>query len=122
MDSSEPAAPNSQSQGHSLGRLQLLARGARLPLGLVSLIGFLLALAVHFAAVFGVDVEAASPKVWLLYYGVFPVMLLFIAATNLLMGRQRRFRDLVAHIPMVSRLLIVALCFMQLQTSSSSSQ
>ncbi len=90
------------------GWLQPIARSARVPLGLVSLLGFLAAFCVQLATVFGIDVEAAQPKVWLLHYGLFPVVLLFIVVVSWMMQSQRRFRYLITHVPMLARIIIIA--------------
>lgn len=49
-----------------------------LPLGLLALTGLALSLAVHIAALLGIDVAAHVPWVWLLHVGVFAVFLPFV--------------------------------------------
>ncbi len=43
--------------------------------GLIALAGFSLALAVHVAALFGIDVQTKVPAIWLLHVGIFVVFI-----------------------------------------------
>ncbi|MBI1211975.1 MAG: hypothetical protein GC190_10965 [Alphaproteobacteria bacterium] len=79
---------------------------ARAVTGFAALALFALALSVHFASLFGIDLEEKWPEVWLLHYGIFP----FILAAAVVLGRlatpSRRFRDAVMLLPLSARLLI----------------
>jgi hypothetical protein len=86
------------------------ARLARLPAAFLAVVGLVLALSVHMAALFGVDAEAAWPQVWDLHWAVFPAVLLALvetfAATH---GPPPGLRGLLARLPLAVRLLIALL-------------
>ncbi len=50
--------------------------------GFCALAGFILSLAVHIAAVFGVDASARFPWVWSLHFGVFLVFIPFVISSR----------------------------------------
>ena len=62
-------------------------------LALVALIGFLLSLAVHVAALFGIDVAAKIPLVWALHVGIFVVFIPFIILSPKVLGSKPAFAD-----------------------------
>jgi hypothetical protein len=79
----------------------------RLPAGLLALVGLLLALLVHAAALRGIDSEAQWPQVWLLHGAVFPLILLAVLAPGAASGqRTPNFRELLALIPWPALLLM----------------
>jgi len=82
-------------------------RAVRLPVGLLALAGFSLALAVHAASVLGIDSEARWPWVWLLREGTYPVVLMTTLTVWAVAGTRRlRWRDFLSLIPAPALLLI----------------
>jgi hypothetical protein len=56
--------------------------------GSLALLGFLLSLAAHVAALAGVDVMGRVPQVWGLHVGIFVVFLPFVMSSRKLVGRR----------------------------------
>lgn len=79
----------------------------RFGFGAFALVGLLLALIVHGAALAGIDVEASHPEVWLLHYAVFPTVILTVVAALRIAGPGARFGDVVALIPRLAQIPIV---------------
>lgn len=65
----------------------------------LALLGFLLALAAHLAALSGVDVQTRFPGVWLLHAGIFVVFLPMLFASNRASGRRVTFEQVRAAVP-----------------------
>ena len=84
-----------------------VAFALRVPLAVCAALGCCLAIGVHLAAVSGRDIGSAHPGIWLLHYGVLPVLVLYVAVAALMAHPRQRFRDLVAHIPWISRLSVL---------------
>jgi hypothetical protein len=98
---------NPTSEERNVGLLRRAVLRCRLPVGVVALIGLLLALAVHVAAIFGVDSESMWPRVWLLHSATFPLGLLaMLTGWALSSGRQSGLRGYIAVLPVPVRLLI----------------
>lgn len=68
-------------------------------IGLVSLIGFLLSLAVHISALLGTDVSAHWPAVWLLHVGVFAVFFPFVFFSRRALGKKPTFAEIRSAFP-----------------------
>lgn len=79
---------------------------ARLAIGLVALGLFVVAIAVHVAAIAALGVEARWPNVWYLHYGVFPLILATVLVIVRTAGPNRKFRDVITLIPVSGRILI----------------
>ena len=63
-------------------------------LSLVALLGFLLSLAAHLAALLGVDVAAKLPLVWLLHVGIFVVFIPFAFHSRKVLGPKLPFSEI----------------------------
>ena len=55
-------------------------------LGLTALVGFCLSIVVHVSALFGVDVLAKAPYVWLLHLGIFVVFIPLVFSSRKVFG------------------------------------
>lgn len=62
-------------------------------LSLVALLGFLLSLAAHVAALLGIDVSAKVPLVWLLHVGIFVVFIPFVLLSRKVLGVKPTFAE-----------------------------
>ncbi len=69
--------------------------------------GFLLSLAVHVAALAGVDVSARVPTVWLLHAGIFVVFIPYVFSNS--RREDRKSRDLLAALPRWARRAVIFL-------------
>jgi hypothetical protein len=105
--SDEPMAVGPTSPERLRGAFRRVILLLRLPAGLLALVGLLLALLVHVAALRGIDSEANWPQVWLLHAAVFPLILLAVLTPGTGSGqRTPSFRELLALIPWPVLLLI----------------
>jgi hypothetical protein len=78
--------------------------------GWAALAGFLLALAVHIATVFGVDVSSRFPSVWLLHIGALLVFGLFVFSARGAFANGMKLHVIMDHLP-TSAVLAVAVAF-----------
>jgi len=74
-------------------------RNLRAFLGTAAAVGFLASLLVHIAALFGVDVAARLPGVWLLHLGVFAVFVPFVLFARRDFGAQPSLLRISAALP-----------------------
>ncbi|MEM5317597.1 hypothetical protein [Paraburkholderia sp. JHI869] len=58
-------------------------------MGAVALIGFVISLVVHITALFGVDLAALIPAIWVLHVGIFVVFIPFLFLSRKELGRER---------------------------------
>lgn len=79
---------------------------ARIIAGIAALALFAVALSVHVASLFGIDLEEKWPEVWLLHYGVFPFILAAVLVLGSLAAPSPRFVDAIKLLPLGARLLI----------------
>lgn len=88
--------------------LRQAVRYLRILAGIIALACVILALAVHVAAIRGIDVEAAWPDVWLLQAAPFPLLILAVVTAGVVaeQGGRLRFREFVALIPMSAQILL----------------
>ena len=74
-------------------------RNLRAFLGTAAAVGFLASFLVHIAALFGVDVAARLPGVWLLHFGVFAVFVPFVLFARRDFGAQPSLLQISAALP-----------------------
>ncbi len=86
------------TQESTLGSLRRTILLLRLPAGLVAVACFLASLAVHAAAIRG-GISADTSELWLLHWGISPLIVLATLTPAALAGRTLTFRELVASIP-----------------------
>ncbi len=77
-------------------------------LGIIALIGFMLSLAAHIAAVCGVAVAEHIPFIWLLHLGVFAVFIPLVFAMKNTMGNRPSFKQIRAAFP--AWVIVVGIC------------
>lgn len=68
-------------------------------IGLIALSGFILSLAAHLSALFGIDVAAHVPYVWGLHVGMFVVFVPFIFSIRKTLGPKPTFAEIRANFP-----------------------
>ncbi len=64
-----------------------------------ALVGFLLALAVHVAALYGIDVSSRLPFIWLLHVGIFIVFIPTVLSMEKTIGKKPSPKDIFARLP-----------------------
>ena len=80
-----------------------------MPVAVIALTGLLFSVAVHIAAIRGIDVEATWPNVWVLHYSLFPILALTGLIAVAIAGEKRLgFRAFIALIPVQATILLAA--------------
>ena len=66
---------------------------------IAALAGFSVSLAVHVSALFGVDVSAKIPFIWLLHVGIFVVFIPFVLSSRKVLGESPTFAEIRTAFP-----------------------
>jgi hypothetical protein len=95
-----------------------LVHYARVPIGIVAIIGLVLSAYVQLAALRGIDVETSWPSVWVLHYALIPIIAFAVVAAVATTGKMRlTLREFLALVPswakviLASALLYAVACF-----------
>jgi hypothetical protein len=67
--------------------------------GLFALLGFMLSLVAHIAALLGIDVADRFPYVWSLHIGIFAVFIPFVFSMHKTLGAKPKFADIKSNFP-----------------------